>query len=215
MALLEQMQSVTWERAAACGMGAYVLGCFATGYYLVLARTGRDIRQIESGATGARNVSRVLGATGFLLTLAGDFSKGALAVWVARRFCANDFATALALLAVVAGHIWPAQLRFHGGKGVATSLGGLLLFDWRLAVAYAVIFAFLFLLGRRTILPGLFAYALLPLVAHGFDHDPGKTTMIVVLAGLVLVAHRHNFAEEIPALAARRSGTAIPGKPKP
>jgi acyl-phosphate glycerol 3-phosphate acyltransferase len=214
MALLEQLQSVAWERAAACGLGAYLLGCFSTGYYLVLARTGCDIRRVDSGATGARNVSRVLGATGFFLTVAGDFGKGALAVWAAGKMCGNDFAAALALLAVVLGHIWPAQLRFQGGKGVATSLGGLLLFDWRLAVAYAVSFAFLFLLTRRTILPGLFAYACLPLVAQGFDPDPVRTTVIALLAGLVLVAHRNNFVEEIPALAAWRGATANPEEPK-
>jgi len=214
MALLEQLQSVAWERATACGVGAYLLGCFATGYYLVRARTGRDIRQVASGATGARNVSRVLGAPGFILTLVGDFGKGALAVWAAGKFCANDFAAGLALLFVMLGHIWPAQLRFQGGKGVATSLGGLLLFDWRLAVTYAVIFAFLFLLTRRTILPGLFTYACLPFAAHGFDHDPVKTTLITLLAGFVLWAHRNNFVEEIPALAAWRGVTANPEDPK-
>jgi len=214
MALLEQLQSVAWERAAACGMGAYVLGCFSTGYYLVLARSGRDIRQIESGATGARNVSRVLGPWGFILTLAGDFAKGALAVWAAQELCANDFVTALVLLAVVAGHIWPVQLRFRGGKGVATSLGGLLLFDWRLAVTYAVIFVLLFLLTRRTILPGLFAYACLPFAAHGFDHDPVGTTMIAALCALVLLAHRKNLVEEIPAFGVRRPVAHHPEKPK-
>ena len=214
MALLEQLQSVAWERAAACSAGAYLLGCFATGYYLVRARTGRDIRQVESGATGARNVSRVLGATGFWLTVAGDFGKGALAVWAAGKFSGNDFIAALALLAVVTGHIWPAQLRFQGGKGVATSLGGLLLFDWRLAVTYAALFALLFLLTRRTILPGLFAYACLPFAAHGFEPDPVRTTMVALLAGLVLVAHRNNFVEEIPVLAAWRRVAANPEKPK-
>ena len=42
--------------------------------------------------------------------------------------------TALAMLAVTTGHIWPVQLRFRGGKGVATSLGALLIYDWRLAL---------------------------------------------------------------------------------
>ena len=214
MALLESLQTLTWERAVACGAGAYLLGCFATGYYLVRAATGRDIRTVASGATGARNVSRVLGAWGFWVTVAGDFSKGALAVGAARWFLENDLAAMLALIGVVAGHIWPVQLLGHGGKGVATSLGGLLLLDWRLAVFYAVSFAGLFLLTRRTVLPGLFAFACLPFAAHGWDQNLVKTAGISLLAGCTLLAHRKNFIEEISLLAGRRSLPANPEKPK-
>ncbi len=125
MMWIEQLQSANWLRATGCTLGAYVLGCFATGYYLVRARTGRDLREIESGNVGARNVGRVLGKSGFTLTVLGDLSKGALAVWFAAEFANhNRLAMALATLAVVVGHIWPAQLHFRGGKGVATSFGG-------------------------------------------------------------------------------------------
>jgi len=214
MTLLEQLESVSWGWAAACGVGAYLLGCLSTGYYFYRARTGRDIRDFESGATGARNVGRASGRAGFVITVLGDFGKGALAVWAARKLCANDFAAMLSLLAVVAGHIWPMQLRFRGGKGVATSLGGLLVLDWRLAVTYGVIFLCLVLIVRRTILPGLFVYLCLPFAAHAFDHDPVKTTLIALLSAGVLFAHRQNLVEEIPALAARRSPATNPEKPK-
>jgi glycerol-3-phosphate acyltransferase PlsY len=214
MALLEQLQSVPWARATACGLGAYLIGCISTGYYLVRARTGRDIRRVDSGATGARNVSRVLGTPGFLLTVLGDFAKGFLAVWGAARLSGHELVVAIALLAVVSGHIWPVQLRFRGGKGVATSLAGLLVWDWRVAVAYGVVFGLLFLVTRRTILPGLFAYCCLPFVAYGFDHDPLRTLVVTLVSLMVLVAHRNNLVDEIPALAARRHITANPEKPK-
>ena len=86
MAWMEQLQATDGGQATVCAMGAYVLGCFATGYYLVRARTGRDIREIESGNIGARNVSSVLGKAGFFLTVLGDVAKGVLAVWAAWRF---------------------------------------------------------------------------------------------------------------------------------
>jgi hypothetical protein len=126
MALIEHLQSANGLQAICSVVAAYLLGCFATGYYLVRARTGRDIREIESGSTGARNVGRVLGKPGFVLTVFGDFGKGALAVWFAAEFTNhNGLAMSLAVLAVVAGQIWPAQLRFRGGKGVATSFAAL------------------------------------------------------------------------------------------
>ena len=40
MMWIEQLQSANWLRATGCALGAYLLGCFATGYYLVRARTG-------------------------------------------------------------------------------------------------------------------------------------------------------------------------------
>ena len=83
MAWVEQLQSANWFQATGCALGAYLLGCLATGYYLVRARTGRDIREFDSGSTGARNVGRMLGKTGFGLTVLGDFGKGMLAVWSA------------------------------------------------------------------------------------------------------------------------------------
>lgn len=210
MAWLEQLQAANGGQAAACVVGAYALGCFATGYYLVRTVKGQDIRHFESGSVGARNVGRVLGWTGFLLTLVGDFGKGVLAVWAADRFTTDSLLPALAVLCVVAGHIWPAQLRFHGGKGVATSLGALLIYDYRLAVAFALFFLCGFALARKTVLPGLVAYACLPLTSYWLYRDGFHLGIVAVLACMILVAHRKNIAEEISALAARRAVTAKP-----
>jgi glycerol-3-phosphate acyltransferase PlsY len=54
---------------------AYPIGCLATGYYLVLFVSGRDIRTVGSGGTGARNVGRVLGWWAALVTLLVDAGK--------------------------------------------------------------------------------------------------------------------------------------------
>ena len=214
MTLVEQLRLAGWEQVFACALGAYALGCFNTGYYLVRARTGRDIRALGSGATGARNVGRILGIAGFLETLAGDFFKGILAVWAARQFTGTEALAPLAMLVCVAGHIWPAQLTFRGGKGVATSLGALLIYDWRVALSYAMIFAVGFLFTRRTILPGLFAYVALPFMSHWLDRDAGRTVVIALIAVLVCLAHRSNLAEEFLTLAARRNVTPHPEKTK-
>ena len=50
--------------------------CFTTGYYLVRWRLGQDVREIGSGNVGAKNVGRMLGTYGFVITLLGDFAKG-------------------------------------------------------------------------------------------------------------------------------------------
>jgi len=211
---MEQLQAANGVQATVCAIGAYLLGCFATGYYLVRAISGKDIRDMESGSVGARNVGRVLGRTGFFLTVLGDLGKGVLAVWAADRFTSDSLLPPLAMLCVVAGHIWPVQLRFHGGKGVATSLGALLIYDYRLAVAYAFFFLGGLALIRKSILPGLFAFACLPLTDYWLHRDGLNLTVIAILAGMILFAHRKNLVDEIPALAARRSVTAKPEHPE-
>jgi glycerol-3-phosphate acyltransferase PlsY len=121
-------------------LGAYLVGCLSTGYYLVRWRRGIDIRTVGSGTTGAFNVARVLRAPGFVITLAGDVLKGWAALAVARYLEVAPWALLLALVAVVLGHDFPVQLGFRGGNGLATASGGLLVFDLQLAIALAILF---------------------------------------------------------------------------
>src|SRR5574339_339768 len=114
---------------------AYALGCFTAGYYLVRWWTGEDVRYSGSGSSGATNVGRVLGRPGFLFTLLLDLTKGCLAVWLAEYLRLRPTTAVLSMLAVVAGHIWPLQLRFRGGKGVATGLGALLVLEPEFALS--------------------------------------------------------------------------------
>lgn len=192
----EHLQLANWLRAAVCASGAYLIGCFITGYYLVRARTGRDVRETGSGSAGARNVGRVLGRTGFLLTVLGDFAKGALAVWLARKLSNDNFSAALAVPAVVAGHLWPAQLKFRGGKGVTTSLAALLVFDYRLALTFAALFVVLFVFARKSLLPAMFAFLCLPAAGWFFAQSHPAIGAIAALSAAVLFAHRKNLAEE-------------------
>ena len=209
---------VDWNELAWVALGGYALGCFTTGYYLVRSRTGQDLRELGSGSLGARNAGRVLGAFGFLVTLLGDVLKGALAVSAARHFCHDSRAVDVACLAVVAGHVWPVQLRLRGGKGAVTSLGALVLYDFRLAIAFAGAFAFVFLFLRKVILPGLFAFVCLPPAALFVSYSPASgfnfrcAVTCSLLAGLVLLAHRKNIAMEFSHLLDHHQ---LQSKPKP
>jgi glycerol-3-phosphate acyltransferase PlsY len=215
MAWIGQIHSTYNLHALACLVGAYALGCFGSGYYLVRAQTGRDIREIGSGSVGARNVGRVLGRGGLCATLLADFAKGGLAVWAVRQLTGAEVLTGVALLAVTVGHVWPVQLGFRGGKGVATSLGGLLIFDWHSALIYAVAFVVLSGLMRRTILPGLLAYLVLPFTVWWFCQDALQVALVGGLIAVVWFAHRENLAFEMPELAGRRRPQPQANKPKP
>jgi glycerol-3-phosphate acyltransferase PlsY len=206
-------QPVQASHVTSIFLGAYLLGCFTTGYYLVRISLGRDIREMESGSVGARNVGRVLGMPGFTATLVADFSKGALAVWLTRHYTQDDRLAALAMLAVVMGHIWPIQLGLRGGKGVATSLGALAAYHFYFALVFAALFAGLLLILRRTTLAGLIAFVLLPLAVMYLEPEPWHAIALSILAGMILLAHRKNLLDEFTLLAARRHADTKPDQP--
>jgi glycerol-3-phosphate acyltransferase PlsY len=199
------------------GLGSligYVFGCFTTGYYLVRWRTGQDIREVGSRSCGARNVGRILGRKGFFFTVIGDVLKGILAVALAQMLIGGERAKLLAMIAVVVGHIWPIQLKFHGGKGIATSLAALLVADWVLCGVYLIMFGLGYAATRKSVLPGLVAFALLPAVAYFLKSDAQTLAAISVLASIILTAHYRNVIQEINQLLPRHGKVEVEPKPE-
>lgn len=174
---------------------SYALGCFSTAYYLVLWRTGQDIRRLGSGTAGARNAGRVLGKSGFALTFLGDAGKGALAVGLARWLELPSYGLAAAFIAVVAGHLWPIQLGGQGGKGASTALGGGLVVDPVLGLATLAIALVSLLFTRSFTRAGMIAMALAPAVAWLLKLEPVIVGGVLVVALLLLFAHRKNWWE--------------------
>jgi glycerol-3-phosphate acyltransferase PlsY len=163
---------------------AYGLGCFSTGYYVVRLLAGRDIRTLGSASTGALNVSRTLGKKGFVLTFLGDLAKGALAMEIGLWAGAGPLGLVSILIAVVVGHIWPLQLGFHGGRGLATALGAGLVFDFRFAVLVGLLALVLALILRQYTPSVLIALAVSPLVAVWRGRDTG---VVIGLSGMVIL----------------------------
>ena len=145
-----------------------------------------------AGSAGSRNVARTVGLGVSATTLAGDAAKGAIAVGAALLLGLEDWAVLLVIAAVVAGHVWPAQLGFQGGKGLATVMGAVLVMDFRLVlVAYAVA-AIVLGLTRRATLSGLVAVGLTPVVAVLIGHSNAGGIGLSLLAALIFFTHREN-----------------------
>lgn len=189
--------------------GAYALGCVATGYYLVLWRTGQDLRKLGSGSLGATNVGRVLGRGGYVLTSLLDIAKGAGAIHLARWAGLTDWPLGLTALAVVAGHNWPIQLRFHGGKGIAAGYGAVLGLAPLVAGAMWGVFLPITLLLRSGTLGGLTAFVAAPLLALAFSAGAPATVSFALLALIVIFTHRQNLRRRI----LPKPASASPQKP--
>ena len=174
---------------------SYAIGCIATGYYIVKLCVKKDIRQLGSGSVGARNVGRILGKKGFAFTITADALKGALVILLCRTLHLPDWGVILSMLAVTAGHIFPVQLSFHGGKGIGVTVGALLVFDYYLAATLVISFVLLFLLSRKYMLSGMIAVMLISVAVFFRDHSNVEITGIIVLIMLILFAHRSNIYE--------------------
>lgn len=180
-------------RLAAVLIGSYVLGCLVGAYYLVRWQTGNDLRSIGSGNAGARNASRVLGRTGFVIALLIDAGKGAAATWIGLRIAPAPLAAVLAMAAVVIGHVWPAQLGFRGGKGAATALGIMLVFDPTASLLLFGAGLLMLAVTRRFTISGLTAIALAPVAAAWRGHAALEVGGLAIVAVIVVFAHRSNL----------------------
>jgi glycerol-3-phosphate acyltransferase PlsY len=111
-----------------CG---YLIGSIPSGYLLIRAFCGLDVRHYGSGNVGTINVVRVGGPIVGGLTLAADIAKGTLpviAVWAMHQ---PGWLVASMAFALLVGHAFSFWLlitegKFSEGKCVATSLGVLI-----------------------------------------------------------------------------------------
>lgn len=166
---------------------------------LVAKSKGIDLFSLGSGNPGATNVKRTMGAfwgnTVFLL----DFSKGYLAVFLAQYFLGMDGLNVdligiFGLLGGIVGHSFSVFLRFRGGKGVATTMGGLLaLMSWVLAIGL-IVWVIVFFMTRVVALGSIVFAISLPIIFY-FLHDLSDVRWILclVLAILIVVRHASNI----------------------
>lgn len=144
----------------------YLLGCFQTSYILAKFFKHIDIREHGSGNAGSTNALRVMGPKFGLMTFFGDLLKSVMAVLVAWLVFDSQMAGLYAGLGVVIGHNWPVFLKFKGGKGIASTLGLILAYDWKIglviwAVTTIVIFTTKYVSVGSLLLVTMFPISLL------------------------------------------------------
>jgi len=179
-------------------LGAYLIGSIPTGYIIVKAFTGQDIRTIGSGSTGATNVKRVMGKKWFFITLLLDAFKGALPVVLAALFAKNF--TSIGLLPVVAavcvilGHSKSIFLKFTGGKSVASGVGTILALNWHVGLMIAAIWGVITYFSKYVSLGSIIALAVSPFLMYFFDGRLAYVAYCVVGALYIIYLHRENIA---------------------
>lgn len=117
---------------------SYLLGSVSFSYILGKMIKMQDIRDYGSKNAGATNMVRVFGAKLGVITLLLDLLKGAAAVLIASKF-EIEYAQYIALAGVVVGHDFPFYLNFNAGKGVSSTVGGIIALDYKVGLAVVVL----------------------------------------------------------------------------
>lgn len=113
---------------------SYLVGAIPFGWIFVKLKTGKDIRDVQSGRTGGTNAMRAAGLPIGLYTALLDIAKGTGAVLLAKSFNADDaWLHIFAGVVTIIGHNYSIFLlqrsptgrwRLAGGAGGGTCLGG-------------------------------------------------------------------------------------------
>jgi acyl phosphate:glycerol-3-phosphate acyltransferase len=180
-------------------VAAYIIG-FPYSYIAGNLIKGVDLRKQGSGNLGTSNALRVLGKKAGAAVLVADLLKGVLVVLVLPQIffrsdgiVQRELFTALVAAAVIAGHNWPALLKFKGGKGVAVTLGVFL------AVApvptlLSLSVLIILIAATRFISLGSIVFGLLlaPLMI-AFNYNRTLAWLGVAAAVSIIVQHRSNI----------------------
>lgn len=188
---------------------AYCIGSINFSVIFSKKFAGFDVREKGSGNAGSTNMLRSVGKKAAAITLICDILKGivAIAISIIIGNIVSDSNKELLLqiagITVVLGHTFPVFFQFKGGKGVATSLGILLMSNWQIGLICLVFALVLMLLTRMVSLGSCAAAVLFPVLTLFINSNytvltDGKNGSVyfiysLILAIIVLYNHRSNI----------------------
>ena len=186
------------------GIVAYLIGSISFSVIISKKMAGFDVREKGSGNAGATNMLRSVGKKAAILTLLGDALKGVVAILFAiivgaiAKSADKSLLVQIAGILVVVGHTFPIFFGFKGGKGVATSLGVLLMTNWKIGLICLVFALVLMAVTRMVSLGSIGAAVLFPVLVlfihTNFTISEGSSYFIysIILAAIVIFNHRAN-----------------------
>lgn len=181
------------------GLVGYLLGSINFAIIICKRMAGFDIREKGSKNAGTTNVLRTVGKQAAAMTLICDILKGVIAVLLAMlaAYIWDDAdAEALKYLAglmAIIGHTFPVYYGFRGGKGVATSLGVLLIVNPQIGLI-CLVFALVIIIATRWVsLGSILAATLFPILTIFMTDSFWAKIVSVIMGLLVIFNHRTNL----------------------
>ena len=184
---------------------AYLIGSINFSVIFSKKLAGFDVREKGSGNAGTTNMLRTVGKKAAAITLICDILKGIVAIIVAiiiGNIVGEQVDKALlvqiAAICVVLGHTFPIFFGFKGGKGIATSLGILLMINWQIGLICLVFALVLMAITRMVSVGSLAAAILYPVLtlfvgAQFYIVQGNYFVFSIIMAAIVLFNHRSNI----------------------
>ena len=185
---------------------AYLIGSINFSVIISKRMAGFDVREKGSGNAGTTNMLRSIGVKAAVITLLCDILKGVIVILIAILIgnivdgLDDALLVQLAGIFVIIGHTFPIFFGFKGGKGIATSLGVLLMINWQIGLI-CLVFALILMAITRMVSVGSIAAAILFPVLVVFIgqnyivpvNNWSYLIFSIIIAILVLFNHRENL----------------------
>ena len=175
------------------GIIAYLVGSIPSGLILGKLFWHTDLRKYGSHNIGATNAWRTLGKVPGIIVFLADSLKGQAGVLLGLSLVGTPLAAVIGGLLAIVGHSFSLFLRFHGGKGVATSLGVLTMLMGNVTLIVFVLWFTIVYMTRYVSLGSVVAGVITPILAALFAYPMEYIVFTVIAALLVIVRHRENI----------------------
>lgn len=185
---------------------AYAIGSINFSVLISKKMAGFDVREKGSGNAGTTNMLRSVGKKAAAITLLCDVLKGVVAIGIALiagNIVKNVDKAVLVQIAgilVVVGHTFPIFFEFKGGKGVATSLGVIMMINWKIGLICLVFALAIMAFSQMVSMGSVGAAILFPVLTLFINTNfiveaSGMKYFIfsVILAAIVIFNHRANI----------------------
>jgi len=180
---------------------AYLLGGLPTALILGKTIKGIDVREHGSKNSGATNAGRVLGKKWFYIVMLCDAVKGAIPVILALLCGVPELGALLVGVVAILGHTFSIYLKFKGGKGVATSLGVIIVLVPLVTIILLIVFVLIYKLSKFVSLGSIVAAILFPILIFLFVlfhvYSPSKLPIGyvgILLAAYIVYKHKSNIS---------------------
>ena len=187
------------------GIVAYLIGSISFSIIISKKMAGFDVREKGSGNAGTTNMLRSVGKKAAAITLLCDVLKGVVSILIAIAIgnvikdLNRELLLQIAGIGVVLGHTFPIFFGFKGGKGVATSLGVLLMTNWKIGLICLVFAIVLMALTKMVSMGSVGAAILFPVLVLFINTNfivsegSGYFVYSIILAFIVAFNHRSNI----------------------
>ncbi|MFH1940024.1 MAG: glycerol-3-phosphate acyltransferase [bacterium] len=165
---------------------SYLLGSTPTAYLIFRKKKGKDIRKYGYKNMGALNIYHLLGPFHAVITFLIDAAKGAVPVWIAQSLEMSGPGMILCSLMAIAGHNWPIFLNFRGGRGVATSLGIMMVLMKRQLLLWLILVVIFFSLIKNFSFSMGLSFILIPL-SSWWMQEPAYVIYLSILIPLLIL----------------------------